>query len=141
MWNHVGSCFLSFQESLSGARARLAFFVVLKRVTMRGGGRRRDWLFGPGRVGGRSEVRNMLTLFRHCIPDGRMQLMMVSVTKAQVGRRGDVSRYFFSQIVSMVRLRVLRSSNAMPPSLRGFWSRCRLIGEDFWPFQRKRHIV
>ena len=79
--------------------------------------------------------------FRHCIPDGCMQLTMVLVMKAQVGCRGDVLRYFFSQIVLMVRLQVLRSSNAMPPSLCGFWSWCRLIEEDFWPFQRKRCIV
>ena len=117
-WNHAGICFLSLQESLIGARARLVCFAVLKRVITLGG-RCFAGLFWRVCVWGRIDVRKMLTSRNDLIPSGLIQLMIASVVKAHCGRFWDVSRYLLSHIVSITVFLASRSRSSMPPSFFG----------------------
>ena len=90
-WNHAGICFLSLQESLIGARARLVCFAVLKSVITLGG-RCFAGLFWHACVWGWIDVRKMLTSRNDLIPSGLIQLMIASVVKAHCGQFWDVSR-------------------------------------------------
>ena len=80
----------------------------------------------------------MLTSRRCLMPSGLMQLIMASVTKDQVGRVHDVSRYFFNQVTSMARFLASMSRRSIPPLLLGLYSHFRLRGGFFRSHRKSR---
>lgn len=90
---------LKFSWDFRRASDRLTFLAVWRIMVARPGSGFQFFVDWPVVPVGLSNVRKMLMSVMCLIPYGLIQLIMASVTNAQVGWSWDVPMYFFSQTV------------------------------------------